>query len=56
MTDQDIDYYARREKHERAWAQRAQDPTARHVHLAMAERYAERLRTMVPSAAAPNRA
>jgi hypothetical protein len=53
MSDQDFEYYTRREQHERARAERSRDQTARHVHLAMAERYAERLRAMMPPAPAP---
>lgn len=51
MSDADFEYYRRREQHERACAERAQDQTARRVHLDMAERYAARLRTMAPSMA-----
>lgn len=53
MSDQDRDYFQRREQDERACAERALDQTARRAHLAMAERYAERLRTIpqrMPSA------
>lgn len=48
MSDPDFEYFTRREQDERAWAERSQDQTARRVHLALADRYAERLRTMMP--------
>lgn len=51
MSDQDFEYYRRREQDERACAERAQDLTARRAHLAMAERYAERVRSLMPPAA-----
>ena len=51
MERNDYDYFRQRERAERAYAERAQDLTARCAHLDMAERYAERVRTMVPPAA-----
>jgi len=56
MSDRDFEYFTRREQDERANAERSHDQTARRVHLALAERYAERLRAMVPPAAMPNAA
>lgn len=53
MRQSDFDYYTRRERAERAHAERASDSTARHAHIAMAEVYAERLKTMVPPGAIP---
>lgn len=38
--DSKRDYYARREAQERALAERAGDPAARHVHRELASRYA----------------
>lgn len=52
MERNDYDYFRQRELDERAYAERAQDLTARRAHLDMAERYAERVRTMVPPPAA----
>ena len=46
MERNDYDYFRQRELAERAHAERAQDMTARRAHLDMAERYAERVRTM----------
>lgn len=34
------DYYQRRERQERAVAERAANDAARHIHLVLAERYA----------------
>jgi phosphoribosylaminoimidazole-succinocarboxamide synthase len=56
MTDQssppghDQDYLRRREAQERAAAEQAPDPAARHVHSELADRYAERLRAAMPMA------
>lgn len=44
MNASDLEYYARRELQEREHAKRAEDSTARRVHLEMAERYSARLR------------
>ncbi|WP_343519077.1 hypothetical protein [Sphingomonas sp.] len=52
MERNDYHYFRRREQDERAYAERAQDMTARRAHLDMAERYAERVRTLAP--AVPN--
>ena len=49
MTDRDLEYFARRERQEREWAARARDATARHVHLALAERYSAALRELAPA-------
>jgi hypothetical protein len=57
MTDQssppgqDQDYLRRRESQERAAAEQAIDPAARHAHITLADEYAERLRIVVPVAA-----
>lgn len=51
MERNDYAYFTQREADERDCAERAQDLTARRAHLDMAERYAERVRTMVPPAA-----
>jgi hypothetical protein len=54
MTDQssppghDQDYIRRREAQERAAAEQAPDPAARHVHNVLADNYAERLRAVMP--------
>ncbi|HEY0621726.1 hypothetical protein [Sphingomonas sp.] len=50
MERNDYAYFRQREADERASAERAQDQTARCAHLDMAERYAERVRAMAPSA------
>ena len=50
MERNDYDYFRQRELAERAYAERAQDLTARRAHLDLAERYAERVRTMTPPA------
>ena len=52
MSDQDVEYFMRREQDERASAERSSDQSARRVHLALADRYAERLRKMAPSPSA----
>lgn len=51
MERNDYDYFRQREYDERANAERARDQTARRAHLDMAERYAERVRTMSPPTA-----
>lgn len=51
MKRNDYEYFRQRELDERAIAERARDQTARRAHLDMAERYAERVRTMAPPAA-----
>ena len=54
MTDQssppgqDQDYLRRREAQERAAAEQAPDPAARHAHETLADGYAERLRAAMP--------
>ena len=48
MTDRDLDYYTRRAQQERDSAARTDDSIARRVHQEMAERYAARLRELVP--------
>lgn len=47
MSERDFIYYQQREQRERERAERAADQTARRAHLDMADRYAERMRTMV---------
>ena len=49
MERNDYHYFRQREQDERASAERAQDLTARRAHLDMAERYAERVRTLAPT-------
>lgn len=49
MERNDHEYYRRRERDERARAERAADTTARHAHLTMAERYAERVQAIQPA-------
>jgi hypothetical protein len=44
-------YLSRREAEERLAAERSVDPAARLVHVALADGYAARLRTMLPAAA-----
>lgn len=46
MSNRDLEYYISRERQEREHAQRTKDPTARCVHLAMADRYSAMLRKM----------
>lgn len=50
MERNDYAYFRQRELDERDCAERAQDLTARRAHLDLAERYAERVRAMVPPA------
>ncbi len=47
MTAKDMEYFRRREREEREHAERADDTTARRVHLEMADRYSARLRDLV---------
>ncbi|ODP35991.1 hypothetical protein [Sphingomonas turrisvirgatae] len=54
--DQDLEYFMRREQDERASAARTSDQSVRCIHLALADRYAERLRAMVPHASMQRRA
>ena len=49
MNSQDLEYYQRRERQERERAARADDTTARRVHLELAERYS----TLAQSPASP---
>jgi hypothetical protein len=44
MGNRDLEYYARRERQERENAARADDTTARRIHMEMAERYSAKLR------------
>lgn len=53
MSQTDVDYYTRRERAERERAERSSDSGARHAHLAMAEVYAERVKTMSAMPAIP---
>jgi hypothetical protein len=39
LNDRDREYYRRRERQEREYAERTDDVTARRVHVEMAERY-----------------
>ena len=55
MQQNDVEYYVRRERAERQQAARASDSGARHAHLAMADVYAERLRTITSTPAIPLR-
>ena len=52
MNCRDTEYYQRRERQERAHAERAEDSTARRVHLEMADRYSGKLREIAPEAKA----
>ena len=45
MSSRDLEYYQRRERQERERAARADDTTARRVHLELAERYSSLLRS-----------
>lgn len=49
MSDTDYEYFRQREQRERSCAERAQDQTARRAHMDMANRYAQRLREMMPA-------
>ncbi|MBX3593732.1 hypothetical protein [Sphingomonas sp.] len=49
MERDDIAYFTRRERDERAHAERAAEGTARRVHRELANRYAERLRDLTPN-------
>ncbi|MCR5870773.1 MULTISPECIES: hypothetical protein [unclassified Sphingomonas] len=55
MSQTDVDYYTQRERAERERAERADDAGARHAHLAMAEVYAQRVKTMAATPAIPLR-
>lgn len=55
MSRTDLDYFTHRERAERDQAERTQDSSARHAHLAMANRYAERLKLMSETSAIPLR-
>ncbi|MDC7812026.1 hypothetical protein [Sphingomonas koreensis] len=48
MERNDYVYFRQREADERDCAERARDLTARRAHLDLAERYAERVRSMAP--------
>lgn len=48
MERNDYVYFRQREADERDCAARARDLTARRAHLDLAERYAERVRSMAP--------
>lgn len=49
MSSRDLEYYMRRERQERESARRTEDPTARCVHLALAERYSAMVQSMTTS-------
>ncbi len=55
MSQNDVDYFTRRERAERDRAAKAQDSGARHAHLAMANGYAERLKGIADTPAIPLR-
>lgn len=55
MSQTDLDYFVHRERAERDRAAQAQDASARHAHLAMANRYAERLKLISETPAIPLR-
>jgi len=48
MTSFDMEYYRRRERQEREHAARADDTTARRIHLEMANRYSAMIRDISP--------
>lgn len=48
MASIDQEYYARRERQERASADRCDEPGARRIHTELADRYAEMARQIVP--------
>ena len=56
MSDQDFEYYRRREQEEGGWAEGVLVLSARRAHLAMAEHYAERVRAMMPPMPMPTAA
>ncbi len=56
MTTNDVDYYMMRERQERRHAAHSKDASARRIHLEMAERYLEKLTSVVMSAAGAGRA
>ena len=51
MTTIDVEYYRRRERQERENAERADDSTAKRIHLEMANRYSAMLRevSLIPA-------
>lgn len=51
MHETNIPFYQRREAQERALAASAADKLARRLHLELANRYADRLRTLTAAAA-----
>lgn len=55
MSASDIDYFRNRERTARNSAERARDAAVRHAHLAMADRYAERVKAMAETPAIPLR-
>ncbi len=55
MSQNDVDYFTRRERAERDRAAKARDSGARHAHLAMADGYAERVKVMTGTPAIPLR-
>lgn len=44
MTTRDVEYYRRRERQEREYAEKSRDNSARCIHLEMARRYSAMLR------------
>lgn len=55
MSRCDLDYFTRRERTERDRAAQANDPGARHAHLAMANGYARRIKLLTETPAIPLR-
>ncbi len=55
MSQNDVDYFTRRERAERDRAAQAHDSGARYAHLAMANGYAERVKVMTEIPAIPLR-
>lgn len=45
--EDNAEYFGKREAQERALAEAATDPAARHVHLDLAKHYAERRRALI---------
>jgi len=49
VTNEDLAYFARREREEREIAKRADDPAIAHAHSRLADAYARRLREATDS-------
>ncbi|NYT40896.1 hypothetical protein HZY97_09030 [Sphingomonas sp. R-74633] len=52
MSARDQEYFAKRARQEREYAERSDDMTARRVHQEMAERYSARLRDITVAVSA----